>query len=191
MKFTKPLTLALSILAGMVANYAIAGDDKAHQLHKEVHQIKVEVDGGQDAHLFIDANGKKMEKVIPMDIFHDQDKLAAALSDLPEQEREKLLSTLSKLSSDLHLVKHRHVEGEDSSFFTENGENIVVIDVDSEELGDDVTKVVKKFIHHGGEKVVKVKHSGSSTQALLHMIKSGKFSKEELIQLQQALDEKH
>lgn len=84
-----------------------------------------------------------MEKVIPMDIFHDQDKLAAALSDLPEQEREKLLSTLSKLSSDLHLVKHRHVEGEDSSFFTENGENIVVIDVDSEELGDDVTKVVK------------------------------------------------
>ena len=192
MKFTKSLALTLSVVAGLGTSNAIAGTGKDYHMHKEVHQIKVEIDGEQGAHLFIDANGKKIEKMIPLDTFNDKEKLAEALSDLPEAEREKLLASLGNLSSELHMVKHRHVEGEESStYFTESGEKVVVIDINSEELGDDVTKVVKEFIHHDGEKIVKIKRGGSSTGALLHMIKSGEFSKEELTQLQQALDEKH
>lgn len=188
-----PLLGALAIFsAGSLAAYS---DDNV--VVKEF-KIEVEADSEKGAHVIVDGDVDHAVVKLSKEDLNDPAKVEAALADLPEETREKVSKALSNIQMDGDKFFFTIDDDSENQWISKSGEeHMIIVDVDSEESADGsvIKKVIKKMAHgahgHDGEKVFKFKHSGkSSTDILLHLIKKGDFSAEDLDKLQQALDEK-
>ncbi len=170
--------LGIASLATAVTAFALPHDD--------MHSFKIGVDADhkKGAHIFIDTNGEKFEKSIPIEALHDEQQLADLLVDVPEEKREKVLAAIGKIAGDFKSKEFHIAHGE--------GAKVVVIDVEEEHLDGEVSEVIKKVVRLGGDhKVIEVMGDNKgSVDLLVKLIESGEYSADDLNKRQQALDKK-
>lgn len=188
-----PIAAALSVLTtSTFAAYAPMGGEEVI-----VKEFKIEVDADTDkgAHIMVDSNGNHSVVELPKDALNDPEQIDAALADLPEETREKVKKALSGI----------HMDGEGFSFQVEedvkkqwvsksDNEHVIIVDIENEGdiNGEVVKKIIKKIGHgeHGDKKVFEFKHGKISAESIVHLLKKGEFSSDDLNKIQQALDEK-
>lgn len=201
MKLFKKTSLAIAFsLAGVVSSVsalAMVSDDD--HVSTEIHQIEVSVeDTGSsmdEAKIFVDIDGEVTNLSIPKSSLQDKAALEAALADVPEELREKLLKDLGNIHIDENTIKIVKGDGHDSamSWSSDTGnEHVFVIEMEEGELGSDIAnKVIKKFRHGSGEKIIEFKHgAGLGADSIIRLLEHGKYSADELNKIQQALDAK-
>jgi len=192
-----PLALALAVLGTTSSLSALAMKADQEPVVKEI-KIEIEKDNAKGASIFVVADGESTAVDISPDTLNDKEALAEALSELPDETKDKVLQALDGLSLD---AKHIKVHSGDHKVLEWNGsmenEHVIVMDIDGE-LGDDSDKeklhqVIKRVIKgHGSDGFAyKFKHGGKlSADSLIRLLEHGKFSQDDLDKIQQALDAK-
>ena len=175
---------------------AMATDDGLAEKHVEIHEIKVEVNKGEDTNVFININGELTEFSMDEADLTDKDKLAAALSDVPEELREKLIASLSNIHmGEKHVIVDIDGEnfGETLNWVSDSGgERVVVMEFDHDDIDADGIshKVMKQLLHKVGPHVMKFKHGKITADSVIKMLSRSDFSVDELNEIQTALDAK-
>lgn len=162
-------------------------------------RIEVISDSDHDAKVFVISDGQDYKVDVSNDVLSDKDALENALSDLPDDIREKVVEQISKLHISDHMIKIG--EGSDNeTMFSWSGEtvdkDVVVIEVEQDgtsgiESGAMIKKVLKKLNKGDSHKVFEFKLGGKhKSEALVRMLDKGSFTVEELDKIQAALDAK-
>ncbi|MCJ8320598.1 MAG: hypothetical protein MJK12_13250 [Colwellia sp.] len=192
-KITLALSLALFGGASSLSALAMATEPNL-ELH-EKHVVMVEINGDENANIRVEVNGEVTDVIVPKIVLHDRVKLAEALSELPVEVREQLLSDLGNIHLGDKMIKVHKFDGQsDVNWVSEDGEHIVIIESDSVEGNHtvDIKQMVKRLKHRISDKnTFVIKHDVKmKPDMLLSLIKDADFSPEELDQIQQAIDEK-
>ncbi len=190
-KLPLALSLALFGAASSISVLAMA-TEPTHEL-KELKEIMVEISGDENVSITVEINGEVTNVSIPKSSLHNKEKLAEALSDVPEEVREQLLADLGNVHISDTMVKVHKIHGEgDMNWSSKDGERIVIIDSDSEDHDVDIHQMVKKMKHHvGDENTFVIKHSGKmGADMVLRLIKDADLSSDDLDKIQQAIDAK-
>ncbi|WNC70227.1 hypothetical protein RI845_08825 [Thalassotalea nanhaiensis] len=189
-------TFLATTLAFGLSTLAVAPSFAAE---KELHRnIEVIASDDVNAQVTINVNGETSEYTLPREALHDPSKLKSAISDLPEEDQQLILESLGNMPK-LHEAHGENVMviksgAEDIEWVSEDGEHkrVMVIAMDH----NDSDKVIHKVVHKEMPKdknhvFVKADDlQGSHAKAIKHLISKGKFTAEELNDIQQALDEK-
>jgi len=197
------LALALSIFgaASTMSALAVASADKDEL--RQLHRIEVIAGDSEQVKVFVNANGETTNVSLTKDALQDRAQLEAALVDVPEELREKLLNSLDSLHLDTKVIDiDGLVELGEGMSLLENssGENVFVVKIDGDEsehsIASTVVRELKHSFKHGlstGDKhrVIEFKHRGKlGADSVVRMLEHGKYSAEELNKIQQALDAK-
>lgn len=160
--------------------------------HHDIHEVNVNADK-DGAFIVIESNGRVTETSLSMDELTNPEKLESLLSDLPEQDRSKVLSVIGDLSIDNKIIKFSH--GGDDNMVIVSGEkqdDVIIFDIDKEAVGGDAKKIVKRFVHKNKDDIAIELDvlAGHSTNVLIDLIDNSSFTAEQLDALQHALDQK-
>ena len=195
-KTTLAVTLSVAGAVSSASALAMMSEDK--HISTEVHQIEVIADGSGAtsdlAKIFVDIDGEVTNLSIPKSSLQDKAALEAALADVPEELREKLLKDLGNIHFDENIIKivksEGHGNGVSWSSDSDN-EHVFVIELDDGELGSDIAnKVIKKFRHGNGEKIIEFKHGGNlGADSIIRLLEHGKYSADELDKIQQEISQ--
>lgn len=177
------MAISLSVASALYSLSALA---LASDVKHELHTIEIDAEKKSGAHIVLEIDGQTTEVNVPIEVLHDRDKLANALSDLPLDKREKVLAAIDNLQSSTDIEIHSDSDTEHVN------KKVVVIEMAD---GDESTvhkKVIKNMsLDDHGHHIVKMKHKGKvGVDSIINMLKHGDYSAEELNQLQQALDAK-
>ncbi|WP_068547656.1 hypothetical protein [Thalassotalea crassostreae] len=187
MKFKlNTLAKCLFVSAAVLTSASALAEDVKQET--EIIMIKQE-SGDSMANVSIDTNGEVIKLDVPFDAIHDKEKLKAAIADLPQEQQDLILMAMNKTP---------HVE-----HMTSGGHKVIQVDIESDgehhwvsadgEVDQDV-KVIKKVISLNGESDAMFIHADGDGDhlgdAVIHMIKKGSFTPEQLDQIQAALDSK-
>jgi len=184
------LALALSLLGVASTMSALALTTDHNEQH---HDVMVEAEEGPSAKIMISIDGEVNHLTVSKQALKNKELLAEELANEPAEVREKLLSALGGLhinSENMH-IKHHQVEGDIEE------QRVVIMTMDDEIHHDEnmMVKVVKDMsqLHidsskHGGFEFL----SGGKipAESIIRLLSHGKYSAEELDQLQQAIDSK-
>ena len=185
MKVKKHLVFSMALAAmgaiASISTLAAVTEDKVW-----LHEVNLE-HGKSGAHIIIDNKGVRIEKSFSLEQLQDDEALHELLADLDDDKRSKIIETLKNID---HQGKMLTVaKGDDVSV-----EKVIVLNSikDVELIADSDVKVIKKVL--GGDKKHKIiqLHSkeGGSEKAIVHLLKKGQFTQEQLDSIQQALDAK-
>ncbi|OUS26339.1 hypothetical protein A9Q98_10840 [Thalassotalea sp. 42_200_T64] len=200
------ITLALG-LSSFVATSAYAEDV---EMEREIQIISGDA---MNAQVSIVNNGDVTEFEISKAALHDIEQLKTEIADLPEETQDIILQSLGKMPK-----LHRRHGGELHELHEENVIVVEVDDVvrelewvSEEGVDGEIAKVMVIEMHddHGERRHIdkQIVHrvmrtdadhvfikadgdSGSHAKAIQHMLSRGKFSTDELDEIQQALDAK-
>jgi len=201
MKFFGKNSLAIAFsLAGVVSSVSAlamaTGDgESVHKIH-EIEVITSDLHSSSDlAKIFVNIDGDMTDVSIPKSSLKDRAQLEEALADVPEDIREKLLDELGNIEIDANVIKiFKSDDAENGISWTSDsiGQQVFVMEMeDDEHITDIAQKVMKKFKHSSGEKVIEIAHgNGLSAKSIIRLLKQGKYSGEDLDKIQQILDEK-
>ena len=193
----------LIVLTPLIAFFPLANavaNESQSNVETVSNNIETEIDiSAQNdglAEVAINKNGKIIELELPKEILKDQKKLKAAIASLDEESQAVVLEALANVG-DLHknktqekvvvkevLIVKDKATSEKIEWVDENGANEkqMVIEVDQSDATT-MTKDKHVFISADDQKE-------GYTKAVLHMLKSGSFTKEQLVEIQNALDAK-
>lgn len=165
---------------------------QAKQIEKEQEVRVIKVDA-KTAEVSIESENKNLQLMLPVEALHDPQKLALAISGLPAEDQKLILDVLGGLN-ELHQehtdIVAEHSEDKEVSelkWISKDGqqEKVMVIEVEKS-AGKTVDKTVEKhkFI------IKSESEQDGYVSAIKHILAKGTFSKEELAEIQNALDAK-
>lgn len=181
-KLTAAILLSISGAALSVSAIAMNSDKEQFQ------EVEIDAEAGKDVKIFVNKDGQTHNLTIDHATLSDKSALRELLSDLPVDVKDKLIDNLVDLSDGLS-----HENGELGSIIkfakSAGDERVIVIKNDND--ADIEQHIIKEFDDNMQHKVIKIAHHGEAkANAVLHLLKNGKFSADELNKIQQALDEK-
>ncbi|TRX56946.1 hypothetical protein [Thalassomonas sp. M1454] len=181
------LSLCSASLLALTCNYVNAQEIEHEQ---EVRVIKLNANTAQ---VNIESNNKELKLTLPADALHDKDKLAQAIAELPEEDQKLILDSLTGLnelhhdSDDVVLKLPDDKEVKEFKWVSDDGkqEKVMVVAIEKSE-GQTTNKGAEKhkFIIKSDSK------QDGYVSAIKHILAKGTFSKEEIAEIQQALDAK-
>ena len=180
-------------LIGVVSSVSalvIASDSE-----QQFREIKVKAGDAANVDVYVNADGYVTNLSLPKVTLKDKDKLAQALEQVPEDVREQLVNALTGIHLEEKLIKVHAGEGFERHL-TWAGEGdaehvIVVKEIDGDVDSDQIKQVVKEIVIGGDDQLVKLEHKGTYlTKSVKRLLEHGKFSQEQLDEIQQALDAK-
>ena len=189
------LALTFAGLAG-ISLQAVSTPHDEDKVKTKVFKIELDVDSEKGAQIMVDEDNNTQVVEISKEAMKDPAQIDAALADLPEETREKVKATLSGIDMDgTGFVFKVDDNNSEHWLHSVDKEQVVVIDIDDENIGDGEhhSKIIKKVLagEGGAHKVIEFSHGGHlPTQHLIRMIEAGTFTQEDLDKLQSALDAK-
>lgn len=195
-------TLRKSTIAVLLSVIGAASSMSALALTSPVvkeQRIEIVSDSDHEAKVFVVADGQDYNIDVRNDELGNKDALESALSELPEDIREKVVEQISKLHLDDHMIKIGDANDQEATFSWsgESGDkSVVVIEVEQDGKSDInsnavIKKVLKNLNSGDGHKVFEFKLGGKhKSEALIKMLDKGDFTVEELDKIQTALDAK-
>jgi len=189
------LAVAFSLIGVVSSVSALAMATNEQNNVVETHEIEVIADDSDTVKIFASNDGDVTNVSLPKSALQDKEQLAAALVDVPEDLREKLLHSLGNINFDDNVIKIIKAEGHDNAMSwssDSDSEQVFVIELDDDNSNTEiVSQMIKKFSHGDVEKVIEFKHgAGMSVDSVIRLLKYGKYSVDDLNKIQQALDAK-
>lgn len=181
-KLTAAIILSISGAALSVSAIAMNSDKD------QFEEVTIDAETGKEVKIFVNKDGQTHNLTFDHATLGDESALRELLSDLPVDVKDKLINNLVNLSDELS-----HENGELGSIIkfakSTGDERVIVIKNDND--AEIEQHIIKEFDDNMQHKVIKIAHHGEAkSQAILHLLKNGKFSTEELNEIQQALDGK-
>lgn len=191
----KSLVLALSLIGVVSCMSASAMNTIENQ---QIHEVEVFADTSDEVKISVNIDGEMTELTLPKAVLEDKAQLAAALEHLPEDLRANLIDDLSSFHHDGKMIKKLKKNHESDVSWHSDADKEHVIVIKNNEAGaanKHTKKIIKEFKHiseEGDEELVfEINHQGMlNADSIIRLLKNGKFSAEELNQIQQALDAK-
>ncbi|WP_286235553.1 hypothetical protein [Thalassotalea sediminis] len=182
------LAIAFSVLGALSSMSAIA----MSTAEIKEHRIEVIADGEQDVQVFVSTNGEVTELALPKATLSDTVALKDALSDLPEDLRNKVAEQLGNIHLDANIVKIHSDSKAITSWADGDAEQVFVFEIEDETSDNNIAKkIIKKFKHDGAHKVIEIKRNGHmGPELIMKLLKNGEFTVDDLDKIQQALDAK-
>jgi len=189
------LAVAFSLIGVVSSVSALAMATNEQNNVVETHEIEVIADDSDTVKIFASNDGDVTNVSLPKSALQDKEQLAAALVDVPEDLREKLLHSLGNINFDDNVIKIIKAEGHDNAMSwssDSDSEQVFVIELDDDNSNTEiVSQMIKKFSHGDVEKVIEFKHgAGMSVDSVIRLLEHGKYSVDDLNKIQQALDAK-
>jgi len=189
------LAVAFSLIGVVSSVSALAMATNEQNNVVEIHEIEVIADDSDTVKIFASNDGDVTNVSLPKSALQDKEQLAAALVDVPEDLREKLLQSLGNIHFDENVIKIIKGEDHDNAMSwssDSDSEQVFVIELDDDNSNTEiVSQMIKKFSHGDVEKVIEFKHgAGMSADSVIRLLEHGKYSVDDLNKIQQALDAK-
>ncbi|QBY05893.1 hypothetical protein E2K93_16660 [Thalassotalea sp. HSM 43] len=178
----------------------LASVTSVNALAETVEQdVNVEIVAGEDANadVTIIKDGQKTQLQLPKEALHDQEQLKAAIADLPEETQATILEAMGGMrmihadhDGKVIVVDKTKVktlsDSEELEWVSEDGKHKKIMVIQGSDVGHHMVKNVDSeshvFVHSDEE--------GGHAKAIVMMLNKGKFTPEQLDQIQQALDAK-
>lgn len=190
MKIMNKTALAVSLsLIGAISSMSAIAMSKG-ELRKE-QKIEISVDDSKDVQVFVSHDGDITELEVPKSLLTDKAYLDNALAALPGELREKVVSQLTGIHMDGHVVQLK--SGEVNTWVDSGSDKVIILKSIDEENGKSIAKrIVQKFSSGDGKhKIFEFKHGNKvSADSVTRLLKNGDFTPDELDKIQQALDAK-
>lgn len=194
MRILRKTALALSFsVIGVVSSVSALA--MVAESESKFHEIEIIADESKDIRIFTNIDDEFSEIELPAGDLADNQKIKAALSELPEYIRDKLVNNLANIHGEGKMVKVKTLSNFIGGVSNDGSESEQVVVFHSNEgnvLKEGVHKVIEGLADGDAEvKVFKFKHGSEQTaESVIHLLNNGEFSIDELDKIQQALDEK-
>ncbi|TLU66322.1 hypothetical protein FE810_06415 [Thalassotalea litorea] len=191
------LTLSFASPIAMASEKVI---EKA--IEQEIEIIK---EDGDDANVTVSENGTTHTVSLSEAALKDKKALKRELASLPEETQKIVMDALSNVSmskgdkGEMQVLQWKEKGGEEVEIIshgkTKAKGKVIVVETESDSDTDDhEVKIIKKIVHSSddGEHPVFISANseGGTAKAIVHLLERADLSKQEVAQIQQALDAK-
>jgi len=162
----------------------------------EEERVMIHTTEGANATISVNIDGKETKVELLKEALHDKDKLAEALKDIPEDVREKLITTMTQLhvaKGDVAMQLHRIEVEEESDWVSNDGQKHIIVKIDSDSDVDFTKIIMKEDLHaaDSGHEKIMIKHGSTlGADSIIRLLSHADLSAEDLDKIQAALDAK-